>query len=246
MMFIEFIAPIKKYSQSTKCLCSLYYLKHNLKIEIATVNQIKNILIQGRVFKKKDKTNYTRALNLLEEKVDNPAKGLWQITPTGEKEVRILLKLQEEMLEAKNDTEYLEELVDKQISDNLTKDYLNEGIDCLKVGKLRASVVFLWAGSVYEIQSRVIKYPLKKINSSLLKHDPKARTINKLDDFAYIKESILLLVANDLGIFDKNQCSVLINQCLDLRNKCGHPGKYSPGPKRVSSFIEDLINTLFK
>ncbi len=245
-MFVEFIAPIKNSSQSTKCLCALYYLKHNLQIEIATIDQIKNLLIQGRIFKKKDKTNYSRALDLLSEKVDNPTKGMWQITPTGEKEVRGLLGLQNEELEAKNDTEFLENLIERQISDEQTKDYLKEGVDCLKVGKLRAAVVFLWVGSVYEIQLRVIKYQFKKINKVLLKHDPKARVINNFDDFAYIKESTLLLIAKDLGIFDKNQYSELSTQCLDLRNKCGHPGKYSPGPKRVSSFIEVLVNILFK
>ena len=29
------------------------------------------------------------------------------------------------------------------------------------------------------------------------------------------------------------------------RNRCGHPGKYKPGVKQVSSFIEDIISIVF-
>lgn len=245
MMFVEFIAPVKRSSQSIKCLCALYYLKHNLQIEIATLEQVKNLLIQGRIFKKGDKTNYGRALDVLEEKVDNPAKGMWQITPTGEQEVRTLLNLAEEELQSKNDTTNLELLITNKISDEQVKEYFSEGTDCLKIGRLRACVVFLWVGSIYEIQRRMISYPSTDLNKALVKHDSKARPIKGIDDFAYVKESVQLLAAKELGIFDKNELSVL-NQLLDLRNKCGHPGKYSPGPTRVAAFIEDIVNIVFR
>ncbi len=54
-----------------------------------------------------------------------------------------------------------------------------------------------------------------------------------------------MLSAQELGLYDKNQRAVL-EDCLNLRNKCGHPGKYKVGPKKVSSFIEDLIGIVFK
>jgi hypothetical protein len=84
-----------------------------------------------------------------------------------------------------------------------------------------------------------------KLSAALLRHDPKARTVRKLDDFAHIREKVVLLATEDLGLFDKNQRTTL-EDCLDLRNKCGHPSRYAPGPKKVSCFIEDLIGIVFR
>ena len=49
----------------------------------------------------------------------------------------------------------------------------------------------------------------------------------------------------DLGEFDKNEKDT-IEEALNLRNRCGHPGKYRPGIKKASSFIEDIISVVFK
>ena len=48
----------------------------------------------------------------------------------------------------------------------------------------------------------------------------------------------------DLSIFDKSEKRQL-GQALDLRNDCGHPVKYKPGEKKVSSFIEDVTSIVF-
>ena len=244
MLFVEFIAPLKNATQAQKCLCALYYLKHNLNIEIATIFQIKNLLIRARVVRKSSKINYTRAVSSLDEKVDSPAKNMWQITPSGERHIRTLLNLSAEEIETENDTAVLENLIKKKVSDSEIRDYLNEGIDCLKIGRLRACVVFLWVGSVYSIRQALIRKNLRNLNIYLKKHDPNSKNVKRIEDFAYIKDSVLLLVMQDFGLCDKNQREVL-EQCLKLRNNCGHPGKYSPGPKRVSAFIEDLISIVF-
>jgi hypothetical protein len=76
-------------------------------------------------------------------------------------------------------------------------------------------------------------------------HDSKAREIKKPDDFAYIKESILLLGAEGVAVLDKNQRTTL-EDALGLRKKCGHPTKYSPGILKASSFIEDVTSIVFK
>jgi len=244
MLFVEFIAPLKNATQAKKCLCALYYLKHNLNIEIATVPQVRNLLLRARVVKRSSRINHTRALASLNEKVDSPVKNMWQITPSGEKEMRDLLKLSAEEIETENDTTVLEALIKKKISNSEIQDYLNEAVDCLRIGRLRACVVFLWAGSVYLIRQILISKNIKKLNFYLKKHYPNSRNVKRIEDFAYIKDSILLLVMQDFGLCDKGQRETL-EECLSLRNKCGHPGKYSPGPKRVSAFIEDLISVVF-
>ncbi len=244
MLFVEFIAPAKNSTQALKCLCALYYLKYNLSIDIASVAQIKNLLKRARIMGRRNRVNFFRALESLDEKVDSPTKGLWQITPSGEKKVKDLLSLTDENVEVENDTTTLEKIINTKLKDPAIKDYFQEGIDCLKIGRLRACIVFLWAGSTYVIREELLTKPAKQLNAAIQKYDKKARNVTKIDDFAYIKDSILLLAAQELGLYDKSQRDAL-EQCLDLRNKCGHPGKYSPGPKRVSSYIEDLVSIIF-
>jgi hypothetical protein len=36
-----------------------------------------------------------------------------------------------------------------------------------------------------------------------------------------------------------------LEEALNLRNRCGHPTKYRPGEKKVSSFIEDVAGIVF-
>ncbi len=49
----------------------------------------------------------------------------------------------------------------------------------------------------------MISYGNTAIYAAVLKHDPKARIVRSIDDFAYVKESIQLLAAQDLGVVDK-------------------------------------------
>jgi hypothetical protein len=94
------------------------------------------------------------------------------------------------------------------------------------------------------IHNLLITHENRALNAAIRKHDPKARDINKIDDFSYIKEKIVLLASMDLGYFDKIQ-KYTLEEALNLRNKCGHPAKYNPGIKKVSGFIEDLVSILF-
>ena len=83
------------------------------------------------------------------------------------------------------------------------------------------------------------------LNAAIQKHDTRAKEIKKEDDFAYIKDSVLLMAAQELGEIDKGEKDSL-EDCLDLRNKCGHPGNYKPKSLKASSFMEELINIVFK
>lgn len=56
--------------------------------------------------------------------------------------------------------------------------------------------------------------------------------------------SLLIELTGDLGIFEKSERKRL-GEALCLRNDCGHPVKYRPGEKKVSSFIEDLLQAVF-
>lgn len=130
------------------------------------------------------------------------------------------------------------------ISTDDEKNYFNEAAKCMKVGALRASVLLIWEAAIRNIQQRCLRYS-KGLNEALKKHYPKAKEVESMEDFAYIKESLVLQASNDIGIFDKNEKETL-KDCLDLRNHCGHPSNYSPGTQKVMAFLEDIIRILYK
>jgi hypothetical protein len=243
---VEFIHPARDRAVWEICLVALYYdLRYNSKAG-ATVEGLRALLKQAHI-PKAAKLNIADVLAKSSPYVDISGKQgtrfVWQITETGQKHVRSVLGLPEHDVEVEHDVFTLETLaagiVDKDVSA-----YVEESITCLKVGALRAAIVFLWAGATRTIQENCIAVGLGAINAALLKHDKKAREVKSLDDLCYVKEALLLQIAQDIGCYDKNQKGVLID-CLNLRNKSGHPGKYSPGPKKTSSFIEDVVSVVF-
>ena len=146
-------------------------------------------------------------------------------------------------VEVEHDVGTLETLV-RKVSDSDVRDYLNEAIKCLKVDALRSCVVFTWSGAIRTLQSKLLSKGTSALTTAVQRIDPKARNIKSIDDFAYIKDATTLLAAKDLGILDKNEKDVL-TEALNLRNRSGHPGKYRPGVKKVSAFIEDITSIVF-
>lgn len=247
MTIVEFLHPIKTKGIKVICLAAMYFHQRYQDGQSLTVEGLRALLKRAKI-PKAARLNLAATLSQSAPYVDTVGKDgnrfLWALTNTGEAHIRDLLNLPAHDIEIENDVSSLETLI-SGISDKDVCDYLDEAIKCLQVNALRASVVFLWSGSVKQIRDDVFACGVGNINSALMKFDPKAKLIRKLDDLVLVKESTLLLVAQEIGLFDKNQRAVL-EDCLNLRNKCGHPGKYKVGPKKVSSFIEDLVGILFK
>jgi len=131
------------------------------------------------------------------------------------------------------------------IKDAVVKDFIDESILCFGVLAYRAGIVFLWSGAIRTIHQACIDEGHTKLNAALLKHDPKSRQVHKIEDFANVNDKLTLLVARELGIFDKGQWKIL-QASLDLRNDCGHPTKYKPRENKASSFIEDVVGIVWK
>lgn len=246
MTLVEFLNPVKNSSNRDRCLAVLYYRHRYDQIESLTAEQIKAALVQCRIPNAKS-MNVPDVLAKSGAFVDSPgAKGLarlWKLTGAGAIHVRQMLGLKEAEAEIEHDVSYLKSIAAK-ISDPLIRAYIDEAIDCLSIGALKAGVVFVWAGAVRTLQERLLAIGLPQVNSAIQVHDSKARQVKKLDDFQYIKESILLLAAEGVGVLDKAERTTL-EENLNLRNKCGHPNKYDPGIKKASSFIEDVTGILF-
>jgi hypothetical protein len=247
MTIVEFLYPVSKGSRSDQCLSALYFAqRYEAKSGGITIEELRALLKKGRI-KNAFKLNLADILAKTAPNVDTAGKlgnkFLWALTKTGEAYVRKISGLPEADIEIENDTVSLQKLA-LSITDQHVSNYIFEAIKCLSINALRAAVVFIWAGAGSRIRDIVISKGLLAVNASVQKYDVNARNIKTVDDLEYLKESTLLLVAQDLSIFDKNEKSELEN-ALNLRNKCGHPGKYQIGPKKASAFIEDVVGIVF-
>ncbi len=130
------------------------------------------------------------------------------------------------------------------IRDKHEKSYLLESIKCFKAMAPRAAIILAWNAAIRNIQNNCLKKELNMLNKAIKKHNPKAPQISSIDDFEKIKEKLILETSYTLKIFSKHEKDILVT-CLDIRNKCGHPGSYMPKEHRVASFLEDLYNIVF-
>lgn len=243
---VEFLAPLGAATHQDRVPSVLYFKERYEGQTAMTVDQVRLGLKSAKV-KAWAKLNVADVLNKSGSYTDTAGlegkKRLWGLTDSGGKRVRQLLQLPPADPEVEHDVGTLQALVAK-VSDAEVKDYLEEAVKCLRVGAHRACVVFTWSASVRAIQGELLAHGSSVVSAALQKHDPKSRPVTKLEDFAYVKDSVSLLAAKDLGILDKNQKDAL-DAALILRNNCGHPSKYKPGVKRVSSFLEDVLSIVF-
>jgi hypothetical protein len=246
MTIAEFLAPLGAGSQRELCLAILYYYHRYHGKPSLTVEEIRADLVRARV-PKASKINVADVLNKSGALVDSPGvsgnRRLWQLTTTGEAHIRSALSLPAAEPEIEHDVGTLESLV-ATVGDKVVREYLSEAIKCLRVGALRAAIVFLWTGAIRTLQEEAFTKHCQNLNAAIAKHDPKSRAVNKLEDFAYIRDATALLAFQELGILDKGEKTTL-GEALDLRNRCGHPTNYVPGVKKASSFIEDVVGIVF-
>lgn len=246
MTLVEFLSPLAKSTNANKVLAVLYYYARYEDRVGMTVEDVRAGLKRARV-KKVASLNIADVLSKSGAFVDTvgarEGRKIWTLTTTGEKRVRNLLGLPEAEPELEHDVSTLAKLVSK-VKDPEAKGFIEESITCLRVGALRAAVVFLWSGAARTLQEAAWAKGATAVNAAIKNHDPKARDVKKLADFAYVKDSTTLLAFQDLGLIDKGQKGSL-EEALNLRNRCGHPTKYRAGEKKMSSFIEDVVGIVF-
>jgi hypothetical protein len=246
MTLVEFLEPLLTKSWRDKTLAVLYFKLRYESVDSLTAAQIQAALVHCRTPLAKN-ANIPDVLAKSGALVDTPGvegqSRLWRITDAGKVHIRTLMGLPETDPEVAHDIASLDALI-VGLTDPVVKGFINEAVTCLKVGALKACVVFVWAGAVRTLQDKVWATGFKTVNGAIQGFDPKARTVKKADDFQYIKDSVFLLTAEAVGILDKAQRNTL-EESLNLRNKCGHPTKYSPGPNKAKSFIEDVTGIVF-
>lgn len=131
------------------------------------------------------------------------------------------------------------------VSDPLTKSFVMEAIECFEAKQYRAPVVFSWAGAVALLHKHVFSKKLSEFNTEAKRRDSKWRMAKQQDDLGRMREHDFLDVCEAIGILGKNVKQILQNECLMLRNACGHPNSASIAENSVAAHIEKLIKNVF-
>lgn len=246
MTLVEFLAPLAKRTHQDRILAVLYFRERYEQKTALTVDDIHQGLKSARA-KAWAKVKVADVLSKSGPLVDTCGfqgkKRLWNLTDSGREQVRRLLGLPQADVELEHNIGTLENLL-SQVSDADVRGYLDEAVKCLQVGALRACTVFVRVAAIRKLQADLVAKGTAAVTAAIQKHDRKARTLKGLDDFAYVKDATTLLAAKELGVLDKNQKDTL-TEALNLRNRCGHPGRYRPGVKKVSAFVEDVTSIVF-
>lgn len=131
-----------------------------------------------------------------------------------------------------------------QISDEHVKQFVDEAISALETGLLRSAVVLSWVGAVSLLYAEVLNSHISSFNAEALRRFPKWKNASNADDLTKMKEYDFLQVIASLSIVGKNVKDEL-EQCLKLRNSCGHPNTLKIGEHKVASHIEILILNVY-
>lgn len=239
----ELLFAIRSQDSSTKTqvLGALYFLQDGPDAPGLSVRDLRVALIQARLPGAKSLDLYhilVRAAPLVES-VGTGNSLKWRLTQTGLHHMSGLIP----GIATVKQGSHLRNLL-AQVGDPQVRSYIEEAIACLEVGASRACVVFLWAGAIRTIELALLR-ATPDVTALVQKHDPKTRSVRTIEDFAYVKDHLTLVVAEDAGLLDKAQRTML-SHALDLRNHCGHPSVYRPGSARVEAFIEDVAQIVFE
>jgi len=131
------------------------------------------------------------------------------------------------------------------ITDPLTRSFVMEAIECFEAHQFRAAVVFSWAGAVALLHAHVFSTKLVDFNVEATRRDAKWRVAKQQDDLGRMKEHDFLDVCEAIGVMGKSVKQILQNECLMLRNACGHPNSVSIAENSVAAHIEKLIKNVF-
>jgi hypothetical protein len=208
---VEFLDPIKDKGWRPLALGAMLYASRYEGSRYLSVDQLRAILRRARL-PKVNSVNLHNVLNrsgaLVDYRTSAAGRKEWVLTLAGHEWIMPQIPVAFTPIDTASDVDDLGRLSAK-VKESDVKDYLDEAIICLRAGASRACVVFLWIGAVRSLQRKLLFYPEASVNTTLQKHDPKARMIKSLDDFEYIKESTLLLASQELGIFDKGERQML-------------------------------------
>ena len=131
------------------------------------------------------------------------------------------------------------------ISQADTKRFLEEAVACFEGHHYRAAVVLTWVGAVSMLQDYVMTHKLAEFNLEAGRRDSRWRNVTVKDGLSRMQEHDFLEVLHAISVIGKNVKQQLQNQCLNLRNACGHPNSLIIGEHTAAAHIEILVQNIF-
>lgn len=129
-----------------------------------------------------------------------------------------------------------------------TQRFVEEAIACFESRQHRAAVVLSWVGAVSLLYDHVVAHHLSAFNVEATARTAASKnpwqSAKNADDLARMKESEFLVILEKLSVIGKSVKKQL-EQCLDLRNGCGHPNSLKIAEHVVAAHIEILILNVF-
>jgi hypothetical protein len=126
------------------------------------------------------------------------------------------------------------------------RDFAEDAISCISIKKRKPAIIVGWVLVMYNLYKKIKKEGFGKFNNVYAQRfgtkNSSFKRVKKLDDFEYFPDQDIIFSCEDLGILDRNERRILIDDCLKLRNMCSHPGKYNPGIKSTEVFFEKNID----
>lgn len=223
-------------ARADKLLIALYAMG-----DVRTIAQIK-ACCKSAGLKIPKSWNVSSILSASKGRAINTGKG-WEITDKGQSHLETLgVKLNTKV--SKEKAEELRELI-KHLKSVEDKEYLNEAILCIEHGLNKASVVMTWSAAIHFLKKEVAKNHLNDFNAQAVKANPKWRPAKTSDDLGLMRESDFLDRLENISLIGKDVKKQL-QECLTLRNSCGHPNSLKVEKLRVASCIEILILNVFQ
>ena len=134
------------------------------------------------------------------------------------------------------------------ITNQRTRDFVEETILCYEAGAHRASTVLSWIGAISLLYEHVFNAKLTEFNAEIARRTAnqkqKSKLVAAIDDFAEIKEETFLDLLQAISIIGKSVKDELKAR-LKLRNGCGHPNSLQIGQNMAAAHLEALIKNVF-
>lgn len=125
--------------------------------------------------------------------------------------------------------------------------FLVETLACYRVQAFRAAIVMAWNLAYAHLLEWLLTDAtrLGQFNSAIPRRYPKRAgfAVNTRDDFDEFKESELLEVAKNAGLYSKDVGKIL-SQKLDRRNTAAHPSSVHIQKSQADDVILDLVNNV--
>lgn len=132
-----------------------------------------------------------------------------------------------------------------KITDQQTRDFVEEAIKCHEAELYRSAIVMSWLGAVDVLQKHVHQNHLAAFNAEAARVNGKWKTAASQDDIGKMAEGDFLDRIEALSIIGKNVKAEL-KKCLDLRNGCGHPNSLKVSVNKSAAHIETLLQNVFE